>query len=109
MADKYSVLVVLCNAPDEGCAKQLAEALIARQLAACVNLLAPATSLYRWEGRLETATEIPMLIKTTAEAYPALEATLQELHPYDTPEIIALPVVAGLPAYLGWVAAEVVA
>jgi len=97
------VLVVLCNAPDEGTAKMLASALIERELAACVNLLAPASSYYRWQGTLETTTEIPMLIKTTAARYAALEAVLHELHPYDLPEIIALPVAAGLPAYLGWV------
>ncbi|GAB3244145.1 divalent-cation tolerance protein CutA [Chitinimonas naiadis] len=103
MTEKYSVLVVLCNAPDEGTAKMLAAALIERGLAACVNLLAPASSIYRWQGAVETTTEIPMLIKTTQHAYAALEAAICELHPYDIPEIIALPVTAGLDRYLGWV------
>ncbi len=95
----------MCTAPDEGEANRLAAALIERRLAACVNLLAPARSIYRWRGAIETATEIPMLIKTTAAAYPALEAALRELHPYELPEILALPA-GGLPEYLAWVAAE---
>lgn len=95
----------MCTAPDEGEANRLAAALIERRLAACVNLLAPARSIYRWRGAIETATEIPMLIKTTAAAYPALEAALRELHPYELPEILALPA-RGLPEYLAWVAAE---
>lgn len=84
----------------------LAQTLLERRLAACVNLLSPARSLYRWQGQIETATEIPMLIKTTRAGYPALEAALRELHPYEVPEIIALPLAAGLPAYLDWVAAQ---
>ncbi|WP_269533096.1 divalent-cation tolerance protein CutA [Chitinimonas sp. BJYL2] len=106
MSEQDSVLVVLCTAPDEGVAEQLAGALIERRLAACVNLLAPARSLYRWEGKLEHATEIPMLIKTTHRAYPALENAIRELHPYQLPELLVLPVTQGLPAYLDWVRAE---
>ena len=87
-------------------AEQLAGMLIERRLAACVNLLAPARSLYRWEGKLERATEIPMLIKTTHAAYPALESAIRERHPYQLPELLALSVAQGLPAYLDWVCAE---
>ncbi|RXZ44568.1 divalent-cation tolerance protein CutA [Crenobacter cavernae] len=96
--------IVLCNAPDEATASRLAETLVGEGLAACVNLLAPCRSVYRWQGRVETASEVPMLIKTTAERYPALEARLAELHPYEVPEIVALPLSAGLPAYLAWLA-----
>ena len=102
-----TVWVVLCNAPDAECAHRLCDALLERRQAACINLLPAIVSHYRWQEQRETATEIPMLIKTTAAGYPAVEATLRELHPYDVPEIIALPVAAGLPAYLAWVAAEV--
>ncbi len=101
-----AVLLVLCNTPDEACAQQIASALLERRLAACVNQLAPCRSMYRWQGKIETATEHPLLIKTTAARYAALEAALCELHPYEVPEIIALPVSAGLPAYLTWVATE---
>jgi len=101
-----SVLLVLCNLPDAPLARQVAQELVTRRLAACVNLLPAVESVYRWQGQLETAHEVPILIKTSRHAYPALEAALQELHPYDVPEIIALPVAAGLAAYLSWVVAE---
>ncbi|MNR62179.1 Divalent-cation tolerance protein CutA [compost metagenome] len=69
--------------------------------------MAPCRSVYRWQGKLENASEVPLQIKTTVAAYPALQARLLQLHPYEVPEIIALPLTAGLPAYLTWVAAEV--
>ncbi|TCP15246.1 periplasmic divalent cation tolerance protein [Crenobacter luteus] len=94
--------IVLCNAPDDDTASRLAETLVGERLAACVNLLAPCRSVYRWQGAVETAAEVPMLIKTTAERYPALEARLAELHPYEVAEIVAVPLAAGLPAYLDW-------
>lgn len=101
------VIMVLCNVPDAALAQQIAEALVGEQLAACVNIMAPCRSVYRWQGKLENASEVPLQIKTTAAAYPALLARLLQLHPYEVPEIIALPLAAGLPAYLTWVAAEV--
>ena len=101
-----TLLLVLTNAPDQAAAEALAAALVAERLAACVNILAPCRSIYRWQGAVETAEEVPLLIKTTPERYPALERAIRAGHPYDTPEIIALPVTAGLPAYLAWVAAE---
>ncbi|MCW3481776.1 divalent-cation tolerance protein CutA [Neisseriaceae bacterium JH1-16] len=100
------VSVVLCTAPDAVTAERLARILVEEALAACVNLLAPCQSVYRWQGQLESASEIPMIIKTTAENYPRLEARLVELHPYEVPEILALPVEAGLPSYLTWVAEQ---
>lgn len=100
------VLLILCNAPDAACAQSIAQALVERRLAACVNLLAPCRSVYRWQGKVEEASEIPLLIKSTAARYAELESALRELHPYEVPEIIALPIAAGLPAYLGWVTQE---
>ncbi len=101
------VLLVLTTLPDRTSADTLAAQLIEQHLAACVNILAPCESVYRWQGAVETASEIPLLIKTTRDRYPALEAAMQTLHPYEIPELVALPVTTGLPAYLDWVAASV--
>lgn len=101
-----SVLLVLCHAPDAACAEQIARACVEHRLAACVNILSPCQSIYRWQGKIEQAQEIPLLIKTTAAAYPALEARLQALHPYELPEILAFTPSTGLPAYLNWVSTE---
>lgn len=100
------VIAVLTNLPDSASAFNLARGLVERRLAACVNVLAPATSFYRWEGRLQQETETPVLIKSTTEAWPALEQAIREAHPYALPEIIALPVERGLDEYLAWVASE---
>ena len=100
------VIAVLTNLPDSASAFNLARALVERRLAACVNVLAPATSFYRWEGRLQQEQETPVIIKSTTESYAELERAIRELHPYELPEIIALPVVQGLENYLGWVASE---
>lgn len=100
------ILLVLTNLPDEASARRLAEGLVADRLAACVNLLAPCRSIYRWQGAVESAEEIPLLIKTTAARYAALEAAIRAGHPYELPEIIAVPVAHGLPDYLAWVAME---
>ncbi|MBV8648564.1 divalent-cation tolerance protein CutA [Paludibacterium sp.] len=100
-------LLVFCNVPDRAVADRIAEQLVAAQLAACVNVLAPCQSVYRWQGRIEKAEEVPLLIKTTADAYPQLEQRLRALHPYQVPEIIACDIAAGLPEYLTWVAEQV--
>jgi periplasmic divalent cation tolerance protein len=100
------VLLVLTNLPDRAAAERVAHALVAEGAAACVNILAECTSVYRWEGKLEHSKEIPLLIKTTRAAYERLEDALRKLHPYELPELIAVPVTAGLPAYLAWVAQE---
>jgi len=99
-------LLVITNLPDQDSARRVAEALIAGHLAACVNLLAPCSSVYRWQGKIETAQEIPLLIKTLASLYGKVEAAIRQHHPYELPEIIAVPISAGLPEYLNWVAAE---
>jgi periplasmic divalent cation tolerance protein len=99
-------IVVLTTLPDRAAALELARELIARRLAACVNVLADCTSVYRWEGKVENATEVPVLIKTRAALYPEVEVAIRELHPYELPEIIAVPVGCGLADYLDWVSAE---
>ena len=101
-------LLVITNCPDEESANAIALAVVEARLAACVNILARVQSVYRWRGAVESATEIPLLIKATAANYPALEKLIAERHPYDVPEIIALPIAQGLPAYLNWVAEETV-
>jgi len=101
-----STLLVLTNLPDRETAERLAGALIEQRVAACVNILAPCRSVYRWKGAVQREEEHPVLIKTTAERYPALEAAIRAAHPYELPEIIAVPIERGLPAYLAWVDAE---
>jgi periplasmic divalent cation tolerance protein len=100
------ILLVITNLPDAETAGRLAQRLIEKQAAACVNQLAPCTSTYRWQGSIETAAEVPLLIKTTRAAYPRLEQLIRAAHPYELPEIIAVPVTTGLPAYLDWVSRE---
>lgn len=100
------ILLVMTNLPDAASAKKLARRLMEERAAACVNQLAPCTSTYRWKNNIETATEVPLLIKTTQAAYPRLEKLIREAHPYELPEIIAVLVTAGLPSYLDWVDAE---
>ena len=99
-------LLVITNLPDRASAETLARALVERRAAACVNILAPCRSVYRWKGAIETADEVPLFAKTTRDRYALLERVVRELHPYELPEIIAVPIGGGLPAYLEWVAAE---
>jgi periplasmic divalent cation tolerance protein len=99
-------LLVLTNLPDRAAAERLAGALVEQRVAACVNILAPCKSVYRWKDAVQHDDEHPVLIKTTAERYAALEAAIRAVHPYELPEIIAVPVERGLPAYLAWVDAE---
>jgi len=99
-------LLVFTNLPDRAAAEKLADALVEQHVAACVNILAPCRSVFRWQNGLQHEDEHPVLIKTTAERYGALEAAIRAGHPYELPEIIAVPVEQGLPAYLDWVAAE---
>lgn len=101
------VLLVLTNLPDRDSAQRVAQSLIENHAAACVNILAECNSVYRWEGKVENASEVPLLIKTTRSAYARVEELIQSLHPYELPEIIAVSVAAGLPVYLQWVAQEV--
>jgi periplasmic divalent cation tolerance protein len=99
-------LLVLTNLPDREAALRLAHALIERRAAACVNVLSECTSVYRWQGKVEAASEVPVLIKTTSAAYAALEQTVRALHPYELPEIITVSLAGGLTEYLQWIEAE---
>ncbi len=100
-------LLVFCTCPETAVAERLAETLVGERLAACINILPGLTSVYRWQGQVEHAQEVLLLAKTTADRYPALETRLRALHPYELPEIVAVPLTAGLPAYLNWLAESV--
>ncbi|MBX9636271.1 MAG: divalent-cation tolerance protein CutA [Nitrosomonas sp.] len=99
-------ILVMTNFPDKKGAVALAEALIAQHLAACVNVLSPCTSIYRWQGTVESADEIPVLIKTLRQHYDRVEQLIKMMHPYELPEVIMVPILNGLPAYLQWIANE---
>lgn len=99
-----SVLVIFSTFPDGDTARKIADELVTEKLAACANLLPPMQSIYRWKGAVERAEEVLVIFKTTSTQYPTFEAKLKSLHPYDVPEIIAMPVTAGSMAYLSWVA-----
>lgn len=99
-------LLVLCNVPEFELAQQIARELLELRLAACVNILNGISSVYRWQQALQQDSEVQLQIKTRRSCYAALEQTLLALHSYDLPEIIALPIQQGLPAYLDWLAAE---
>ena len=96
-------LVIYCTCPDRSTAERIAGNLVESHLAACVSIMAPVTSVYSWQGKIETEEECRLMIKTRQDRYPDLEQTLVNLHPYELPEIIAVPVVRGLPAYLHWI------
>ena len=102
-----NALVVLTTTETPQQAEQLANLLVDRELAACVQILPPMTSLYRWQGKIERATETLLLIKTTREIYPTLETLIRANHPYQTPEVIALPVEAASNDYLTWLTTSV--
>lgn len=99
-----TIRLVFTTLPDAEIAGKLARSMVETRLAACVNILAPCQSVYRWQGDVQEDGEIPLIIKTTAELYPALETYLRQQHPYALPEIVALDVAQGLPEYLSWVA-----
>ena len=102
----HDVLLVLTNVPDHEAAREMARDLVERRVAACVNLLPGVSSIYQWQGKVEETAEVTMLIKTARDRYAELEAAIKEAHPYELPEIIAIPVVSGLPGYLSWVLSE---
>jgi len=99
-------LLVITNLPDRESAEKLALLLLEQRLAACVNILAPCVSVYRWQGEIQHDEEHPLLIKTVKQRYAELEAAIRANHPYELPEIIAVPITGGLPAYLEWVESE---
>ncbi|MGV6818785.1 MAG: divalent-cation tolerance protein CutA [Thiotrichales bacterium] len=97
------IMVVLTTWPDREGAEKVAAHLVESGLAACINILPPMTSIYRWEGKTQQGTEHQLVIKTTSTAYPELEQYLLNQHPYELPEILCIPVDKGLPAYMNWV------
>jgi periplasmic divalent cation tolerance protein len=99
-------IMVFCSCPDEAVAARVAAALVRERLAACVSRTAAMRSTYSWEGALCDTPEVLLTIKTRADRYPELEARIRALHPYELPEIMAVPVVAGSAAYLDWVTRE---
>ena len=102
-------IVVLTTFDKREDAERVARILVERRLAACVQMIAPMTSVYRWKGTVETATETLCLIKTRRDLFPQIERAMAELHPYEVPEVVALPIVGGAEPYLEWVAQSVIA
>jgi len=96
-------LVTLVTAPSKEVARDIARALLNRELAACVNIVPSVTSLYIWDGELCTDEEVLLLIKTTRAAFEQLSLAVKDIHPYDVPEIIATPVAVGAEDYLDWI------
>jgi periplasmic divalent cation tolerance protein len=95
--------IILCTCPDKDTAEKIAQLLVVSQLAACVNILPGILSVYTWQGQVESAQEHLLLIKSHKDRYQALEKTIRDNHPYEIPEIIAIPIEAGLPEYLHWI------
>ena len=103
-----AAILILTQMPNRASAQTLARYLVESRLAACVSIGAPVESLYHWRDQIETAEEFPVAVKTRAERYAAVEAAIREQHPYELPEILAVPVVHGLGPYLDWIAGETV-
>lgn len=104
-----AALLVLTSLPDRETAVKLARSLVTGRLAACVNVGASVESMYHWRGQIETATEVPLIIKTRRDLYEAVQAAILALHPYELPEVIAVPVSHGFNRYLDWIGAETAA
>ncbi len=102
-----SFVLIMNTCPDLKTARQIAENLINEKLAACVNIMPAGLSVYRWQGKVESAEENLLLIKTHEDKYPEVETMIQKLHPYELPEIIAVPITRGLPDYLSWLNMEI--
>lgn len=101
-----AAILVLTQLPDRASAQALARALVEARLAACVSVGAPVESLYHWRGEIETAQEVPVVVKTAAHRYAAVEAEIRARHPYELPEILAVPATDGFEPYLAWIVAE---
>lgn len=101
MAENH--IVTLCTVPDRGSGERIARVLVEERLAACVNLVPSVTSVYRWEGKVEEASEQLLVIKTVAERFEAVKVRIKELHSYELPEIIAIPITKGSSEYLDWI------
>ena len=103
MTEYIQVLTTVENKAD---AEKIARSLVAGKLAACVQILGPLTSYFHWQGKLDTAEEYLCLIKSRNDLFAELETAIKDLHPYEVPEILAIPVVKGGKEYLDWMAAE---
>jgi periplasmic divalent cation tolerance protein len=100
--DKSNHLVVYCTCPEEKTAEKIARALVTEGLAACANILPGVKSVYRWKGQIESVNESLLLIKINSASYENIERRIVELHPYELPEVIGVPITAGLEPYLAW-------
>lgn len=104
--DAARICLAWSTCPDEGTARRIASRLVDERLAACVNIVPDMTSIYRWRGAVETASECMLIIKTRADLMSELERRLRELHPYEVPELVTVAVESGSPSYLQWVVEE---
>ncbi len=105
-APETEICAVLTTVPDEGVAETLARTLVEEGLAACVNVIPGMRSIYRWEGALQDDSEVMLVIKSQQKRSQALAARIKDLHPYELPEVLVLPVCGGSPAYLDWIVTE---
>lgn len=97
------ILIAFCTCPDKETAEKIARRLVESNLAGCVNILPSITSVYAWKGQIESADECLLIIKLPASDYQSMETAIRSCHPYELPEIIAVPVQYGLPEYLNWI------
>ena len=98
-----TALLVYCTCPEDTTAAQIANILIDERLAACANRITAMSSTYRWKGKVQTDSEVQLILKTTDQVYPALEKRILELHPYELPEVLAVPITSGLAGYVEWI------
>lgn len=103
MPEKQDFRIVFCTCPNMGAAEAIAKRLVGESLAACVNIVPGLRSVFLWEGTVDTEDELLLIIKTEASRYPALEQAIIDAHPYELPEIVCVPIVAGLSGYLAWI------
>ena len=100
---KQTHIAILCTVPTFSVAQKIANELVSRELAACCNIIPGITSIYRWQGKVETDDELLIIIKSTEENYKAIENSIKELHPYEVPEILSFQIKQGLDKYLHWI------
>ena len=106
MSEDNQYLLVLSTCPGTITAKNIAQYVVEEQLAACVNIVPDVHSYFRWVNKVDTANEHLLIMKTTADVYPELEKRIKDIHPYELPEIIAVPIHTGLTGYLDWISAN---
>lgn len=104
---KIEIIIVLVTVPGVRVGNRVSKGILTSRLAACVTVISGVRSMYWWKGKIAQANEVMLVMKTTKSKYQKLERRIMDLHPYEIPEIIAIPLVAGSPRYIGWVASEV--